>query len=172
MQDGMLIIDVGDGYTDCLKLVALGAHLVEELPNFTVLGALHANEHLVEVGLGMFTLGQEVLLDIVPVFFGHLERHYIQGDLLGDALIQEIVRDLVLASPSLNRLRLLVSRIAWVLQDRASGGAIEITPMAGGDHGFQEVKCEHSPLCAFNIKVRDIGAELFDVERSGRCRCR
>jgi len=56
-QDGVLIIDVGDGDTDRLKLVVLGAHLIEELLNFTVLGALHVNECLVEVGLGVFTLG-------------------------------------------------------------------------------------------------------------------
>jgi len=102
------------------------------------------------------------------VFFGCLERHYVQGDLLGDALIQKVVCNLVLASPSPNRLRLLIGRITWVLRDRASGGAVEMTPMASGDHGFQEVKCEYSPLYAFNVEVWDIGAKLFDVERGGR----
>ena len=168
-QDGVSIIDVGDSDTNCLKLMALGAHLVEELPDFTVLGALHVNERLVEVGLGMFTLGREALLDIIPAFFGCLEHHYVQGDLLGDALIQKVVRDLVLASPSPNRLRLLVSRITWVLRDGASGGAIEMTPTASSNHGFREAKCKHSPLRAFNVKVQDIGAKLFDVERGGRC---
>jgi len=52
-----------------------------------------------------------------------------------------------------------------------------MAPTASGDHGFQEAKCEHCPLCAFNVKVRDIGAfnvevrdigaKLFDVERRG-----
>ena len=39
-----------------------------------------------------------------------------------------------------------------------------MAPMASGDHGFREVKCEHCPLRAFNVEVQDIGAELFDVE--------
>jgi len=167
-QDGASIIDVRDGDTDRLKLVVLGAHLVEELPDFTVLGALHVNERLVEVGLGVFTLGREALLDIIPAFFGRLEHHYVQGNLLGDVLIQKVVRDLVLTSPSPNRLHLLVSRITWVLRDGASSGAVEMTPTAGGNHGFREAKCEHSPLHAFNVEVWDIGAKLFDVERGGR----
>ena len=56
-QNGASIVDVSDGHTDHLKLVALGAQVIEELPNVTVLGALHVNECLVEVGFGMFTLG-------------------------------------------------------------------------------------------------------------------
>ena len=57
--------------------MALGAQVIEELPNVTVLGALHVNERLVEVGFGMFTFGQETLLDVVPMLFGGFECHYV-----------------------------------------------------------------------------------------------
>jgi len=110
-QDGALIIDVRDSDTDHLKLMALGAHLVEEFPNVSVPGALHVDEHLVEVSLGMFTLGREMLLDIIPVFLSRSESHDIEGDLLGDVLIQKIIHDLVLASPLPDHLHFLVSGI-------------------------------------------------------------
>ena len=57
MQDGALIIDVGDSDTDCLKLMALGTYLIEELLDFTVPGTLHIDKHLVEISLGVLTFG-------------------------------------------------------------------------------------------------------------------
>jgi len=56
-QNGASIVNVSDSHTDCLKLMVLGAQVVEELPNVAVLGALYVNECLVEVSFGMFTLG-------------------------------------------------------------------------------------------------------------------
>ena len=77
MQNSVLIVNVSDGDTDHLKLMALGAQVIENLLNVAVLGALHVNECLVKVSFGMFAFGQETLLDIVPTLFGGSECHYI-----------------------------------------------------------------------------------------------
>ena len=105
-----------------------------------------------------------MLFDVIPTFLGGIETHYIQGDLLGNALIEKIVGNLILVGLLPDRLCFLISRMTRILQNGARVGAIKVIPMAGGNHGFWEAKCKHGPLCTFNVEVQDIGAKLFDVK--------
>ena len=62
----MLVVDIGDGDTDHLKFMTLGAEVVEELANVTKFQTFHVKERLIEVGFGIFTFGHELLFDHVP----------------------------------------------------------------------------------------------------------
>jgi len=69
--------------------------------------------------------------------------------------------------PVLRLLLLGVCQVVNVFGDRSWFGAIKVAPLAGGLHGVLEAGLEDGPVCAFRIKMRDVGRQLFNVWSGG-----
>ena len=168
LQDCALIVLVADGDSSSCKFLAFVSETGEECLDISALGAVHQEECVLEVVLGVSALGREFLGDFLPMLLNSSEVTDLHSSGVRQTLGQEIMSDLILVVPLVHGFSFRVGGVSFVLRHRTRLGSVEVQPVTSGLHSLLELHGEDGPVDTIGLKARDVGRKLFNGGRGGR----